>query len=156
VTSTAAKPEVDAKLVQLAAELAEKKAIAAPLGEEVHRLTDLVGTAWRQVALQNGGATRDDLVRISEESGREAAIDRHNAELDACGRIAEQIRGIPAEGAAGIEAKVYALLWDVCAGIDLRAVSDPSISDIDADWDVLCVRNFIREMEQMAPRRAGT
>ncbi|MFK8251760.1 hypothetical protein [Ancylobacter terrae] len=71
------------------------------------------------------------------------------AAADACDRIAEAVRGLPAQTLAGLLVKLRVLAWDISLSVDLAG------PPTDLDWAPKCYLAMVREVERMAAIEQG-
>lgn len=145
--SVAAADHSDIELIQLGAEFDRRHALWKEAFHQHGRTIDafdgefIDGIAAAGLSLD---AHMDAYWRARRENGIEALVE-HNSELLArTSAVADKIREIPAKTMEGLAVKARVAAFD--ASIDLGIEDDGN-----ENWDVVCVRRFLREAAQLLP-----
>lgn len=143
--------EADAELVRLGVEFDRLYAEYVVVLEEMLRISD----RFEKEAERQGispARNRNDYakwVRLSYDSGHEAAIAASNAKAEIIDEIARRIRAIPAVGVAGMAVKASVLHFDCLNDVEHVGYWSDESYDPD-DWRVEQVHSFVAEIRAVA------
>jgi len=131
----------DAELVRLGAEFDRRCTELVPVTREYDHLHAVAHEMWKA---KNVPFNEDGYFAVHDETGANAAANRHEAAYESLQVVATKIRELPASGFAGLAVKVRVVRFE---NFNDDAFDIP---EKDMDWDVRCFHQFVAEIDRLA------